>query len=146
MFRNLTTAIALCSASMLPAFAETIEVEMLNRGENRESMIFRPDFVRVQPGDTVKFIAKDRGHSAESDTKLWDESVDTFVGKINEEIEYTFENEGLFGVKCKPHYAMGMVMTIAVGDISEAPEGWLEGRIPRKAKQRYEEQLKQLSE
>jgi hypothetical protein len=35
---------------------------------------------------------------------------------------------------------MGMVMTIAVGDVA-APDDFLEGRIPKKAKKRFEAQL-----
>lgn len=44
---------------------------------------------------------------------------------------------------CKPHYAMGMVMTIVVGDV-EAPDSFLEGRVPKKAKARFEEQLSNM--
>ncbi len=72
------------------------------------------------------------------------EGAEAFAGRINEEIEVTFDLEGLYGVMCKPHFAMGMVMTIAVGDVSEMPEGYLEGRMPRGAKRRFEEQLSNL--
>lgn len=68
------------------------------------------------------------------------EGAEPFEGRINEEIEVTLDVEGVYGVICKPHYAMGMVMTIAVGDV-EAPDDFLEGRVPRKAKERFEAQL-----
>lgn len=144
MFKTLTASLTLCCVLAGPVLAETVEVKMLNRGEGRDTMVFDPAFVRLQPGDSVKFIPTDKGHSAETDPTAWVDGAAPFAGKINEAIEYTFEQEGLYGVKCKPHYAMGMVMTIAVGDVSEAPEGWLEGRVPRKAKKRYEAQLEQL--
>ncbi|MGR3679433.1 MAG: plastocyanin/azurin family copper-binding protein, partial [Paracoccaceae bacterium] len=48
--------------------------------------------------------------------------------------------EGVYGVMCKPHYAMGMVMTIAVGAV-DVPEDFLEGRVPKKAKARFEAQI-----
>jgi hypothetical protein len=69
--------------------------------------------------------------------------VEGFAGKINEEIEVTLISEGVYGVMCKPHYAMGMVMTIAVGD-AEPPADFSEGRLPPKAKERFEEQLGNL--
>ena len=72
------------------------------------------------------------------------DGAEGFAGKINEEIEVTLETEGLYAVMCKPHYAMGMVMTIAVGDVETAPDGFLEGRVPKKAKERLEEQLSNL--
>lgn len=39
---------------------------------------------------------------------------------------------------------MGMVITIAVGDVVEAPDSFLEGHILRGAKARFEEQLSSL--
>ena len=45
-----------------------------------------------------------------------------FKGEINEEIEVMFDTAGLYGIKCKPHFAMGMVMTIATGEVSEVPD------------------------
>ena len=72
------------------------------------------------------------------------EGADAFKGRINEEIEVTLTEEGVYAVQCKPHYAMGMVMTVAVGD-AEVPDDFLEGRIPRKALERFEAQLTELS-
>ena len=71
------------------------------------------------------------------------EGAEAFSGKINEEFEVTLDAEGVYGVICKPHYAMGMVMTIAVGDV-DVPADFFEGRVPPKAKQRFEAQLGQL--
>lgn len=146
MIHKLTTAIVLSTTLTTAVFAETYEVQMLNRGEGRETMIFSPSALRIAVGDTIKFIAEDRGHNAESITEAWPEGVVPFAGKINEEIEVTFDQEGFYGVRCKPHFAMGMVMTIAVGEETVAPDGWLEGRLPRATKQRMEAQLEELSQ
>ena len=45
-----------------------------------------------------------------------------FKGEINEEIEVMFDTAGLYGIKCKSHFATGMVMTIATGEVSEVPD------------------------
>jgi pseudoazurin len=103
-------------------------------------MVFEPAFVQAAVGDTIRFVATDRGHNAEINDDMLPEGADAFEGRINEEIEVTLDTEGVYGVICKPHFAMGMVMTIAVGDV-EIPEGYLEGRIPRKAKERFQAQL-----
>jgi pseudoazurin len=71
------------------------------------------------------------------------EGAEGFAGKINEEFEVTLDTAGVYGVMCKPHYAMGMVMTIAVGDV-DAPDAFLEGRVPKKAKERFQAQLGNL--
>ena len=88
-------------------------------------------------------LATDKGHNAEIGKGMLPDGAEAFKGKINEEIEITLDVEGVYGVICKPHYAMGMVVTIAVGDV-EVPEDFLEGRVPKKAKARFEEQLSNL--
>jgi pseudoazurin len=143
MVRVMTAALAIGVAMAGSAFAEMHEVQMLNRGE-AGAMVFEPDLLRIEPGDTVKFIATDPAHNAESILEMIPEGAEPFKGKINEEIEITFDAEGLYGIKCLPHYAMGMVMTLAVGEVSEAPQNYLEGRIPPRARKRFEAQLSNL--
>ena len=139
MFAN--TGAALAAVLMLSgtAWAETVEVQMLNKGEVG-TMVFEPSFVQIAPGDTVKFVATDKSHNAESIEGMIPEGAAEFKGKINEEIEVTLDVPGYYGVKCNPHFAMGMVMTIEVGD-QDAPAEFLEGRLPKNAKKRFEEQL-----
>lgn len=144
MKRILATAAALALAAGGAAFAETHEIAMLNKGSDGETMVFEPAFIEIAPGDTVKFLATDRSHNAESVLDMMPGGAEAFKGRINEEIEVTFDVKGLYGVKCQPHFAMGMVMTIAVGEVDEVPEGFLEGRIPPRALERFVTQLENL--
>jgi pseudoazurin len=41
---------------------------------------------------------------------------DEHVDGINEELEVTFEKPGLYGFRCRPHYGMGMVGMVVVGE------------------------------
>lgn len=143
MFCTAVSGLTLAALIGGAAFAETIEVQMLNKGGDGERMVFEPAFVQAQPGDTIRFVATDKSHNAELNKGMHPEGAEVFKGKINEEIEVTLDAEGVYGVICKPHFAMGMVMTIAVGDVA-APEDFLEGRIPKKAKARFEAQLSNL--
>jgi pseudoazurin len=97
------------------AQAAEIEVKMLNKGSDRAPMVFEPALVKVAPGDTVKFLATDKGHNAESIKGMLPDGAAFFVGKNNEEIVVKFDQEGVYGVKCAPHYGMGMVAMIVVG-------------------------------
>ena len=144
MFRALTTAFLLTTLLGATALDETVEVKMLNKS-GKETMVFEPAFVKIAVGDTVKFVPGDKGHNAESIKGMLPEGAEPFAGKINKEVEVTFDTEGLYGVECKPHFAMGMVMTVAVGDVTVAPDDFLAGRIPPKAKKRFEEQLANLN-
>jgi len=143
MFKSFATALALGTLVTGAAFAENHDVQMLNRGD-AGAMVYEPAFLQIAPGDTVTFIPTDRGHNAESIDGMIPEGAEPFSGRINEEITVTFDVEGLYGIRCTPHYAMGMVMTIAVGEEVAVPEDFLEGRIPRTALQRFEEQLSNL--
>ena len=143
MLRTLASTVAFCAAMSGAAWAENFEVQMLNRGE-AGTMIFEPSFVRIAPGDTVTFVPTDRGHNAESIPAMTPTDGTEFAGRINEEIVVTYDVGGLYGVMCKPHFAMGMVMIVVVGDVAEAPQTFLEGRIPRGAKARFEAQLSNL--
>ncbi len=143
MIRTATTAFAFAALMAGAAFAETYEVQMLNKGSDGARMVFEPGFVQAAPGDTIKFVATDKGHNAETVKGMIPEGAEKFGGKINHDFEVTLDVEGVYAVMCKPHYAMGMVMTIAVGDV-DTPDGFLEGRVPKKAKERFQAQLDNL--
>ena len=115
------------------AMAAEVEVKMLNKGAEG-AMVFEPALVTIQPGDTVKFIATDKGHNAETIAGMLPEGAASFVGKINEELVIAFDKPGVYGIKCKPHYAMGMVGMIVVGKPDNEAKA-AEVKHPGKAKQ-----------
>lgn len=143
MLRHLTCGLLLGTVLTGTAVAENFDVQMLNKGE-AGTMVFEPDFLQIAPGDTVRFLATDKSHNAESIPEMLPDGAAGFEGRINEEIEVTFDTTGLYGVRCKPHFAMGMVMTIAVGEDVAVPEDFLAGRMPRRTKDRFEAQLSNL--
>lgn len=96
------------------ADAATHEVTMRNQGSTG-TMVFEPAMLTIAPGDTVRFIPTDKSHNAEAIKGMLPEGVEPFVGKMNEEISVTFDQPGLYGFKCRPHYAMGMVGVVVVG-------------------------------
>ena len=120
------------------------EVKMLNKGE-KGAMVFEPDFLKVEPGDTVKFLVVDKGHDAQSIPGMLPEGVEGFKGKVNEEVTFTVEKEGVYGVKCAPHYAMGMVMLIVAGEPVNA-EAAKAVKQPGKAKATFAELFAQLGQ
>jgi pseudoazurin len=102
----------LTSASM--GLAAEVEVKMLNKGAEG-LMVFEPALIRIEPGDTVKFVATDKSHNAESIKNMLPEGAAPFAGKMNADVAVTFDKAGVYGVKCMPHYAMGMVALVVVG-------------------------------
>ena len=102
----------LMSASM--TLAAEVEVKMLNKGAEG-LMVFEPALVNIEPGDTVKFVATDKSHNAETIKNMLPEGAAPFAGKMNEDVAVTFDKPGVYGIKCMPHYAMGMVALVVVG-------------------------------
>lgn len=114
MFGKLTLMTAAAALFASVAAAETFEVKMLNKGEEG-SMVFEPAFIAAQPGDTIVFLPTDKGHNVETIKGMFPEGFETFKSKMNKEFSITLDQEGVYGVKCTPHYAMGMVALIQVG-------------------------------
>ena len=106
---------------------------MLSTGSDGEMMVFEPAFLKVEPGDTVTFVPTDKSHNSETILGMIPEGAEAWKGKINEEVSVTLEKPGVYGFKCVPHYAMGMVGLIQVGDEVPNLDQALEVKNPGRA-------------
>jgi pseudoazurin len=117
MTRNFLKLALVAAVVALAGVAQATEIEMklLNKGSDGVAMVFEPSFVKIAPGDTVRFVSTDKGHNAETIKGMLPEGAASFAGKSGEDVTVTFDKEGVYGVKCLPHYGMGMVAMIVVG-------------------------------
>ena len=99
----------------IPAFSADHTVEMLS-SSNGQMMVFKPAVLKINPGDTVTWKATNPGHNTASINGMSPDSSLQWDGKINEELKITFTKEGVYGYKCTPHYILGMVGIVSVGD------------------------------
>jgi len=53
---------AIALASLGSAAAAEVEIKMLDKG-TEGVMVFEPALVKIEPGDTVKFVAANKGHN-----------------------------------------------------------------------------------
>jgi pseudoazurin len=130
------TILAATLFGAMPAGAAEHEVKMLNKGAEGP-MAFEPSFLTIAPGDTVRFVAADKGHNVLSIEGMSPDGAAPFSGKMNEDITVTFDKPGAYGFECKPHYGMGMVGLVIVGD----PVNLADAKaVPQKgkAKRRFE--------
>jgi pseudoazurin len=136
--RTLLLSAALLVGSSVAAFAETIEIQMLNENEAGEKMVFSQELIRAEVGDVIRFVPTDRSHNAQSVKGALPEGQEAFKGRMNQEIEYAVTETGLTAVVCQPHQTMGMVALIVVGnDVSNADE-ILDARLRGKGKDKIE--------
>lgn len=119
MMNRIRVTIA-ASAALLASFglagAAEHEVKMLNVGSDDQKMVFEPALLRVEPGDTVTFVPTDRGHNSASMEAMLPPGAAGWKGAISEPVTVTFQVEGTYGYICEPHYGLGMVGLVLVGD------------------------------
>ena len=136
------TAALLALAS--PAAAADHVVKMLNKGK-AGMMVFEPALLKVASGDTVTFVPTDKSHNAESIAGMIPGGAVAFKGKMNQPLKVTFAKPGLYGYKCLPHYGMGMVGVIVVGNASSNLAAAQKVSHPGKAKPVFAGQLNQAA-
>ncbi|WEF23041.1 pseudoazurin [Paracoccus sp. S3-43] len=138
-----TPALVLALALSGTAFAAEHEVHMLNKGE-AGMMVFEPAFVKAEPGDVIHFVPTDKSHNVEAIKEILPAGVEPFKSKINEEYSLTVTEPGLYGVKCTPHFAMGMVGLIQVGDAPANLDAAKTAKMSKKARERMDAEIAQV--
>lgn len=113
---GLTTALAAAALLATPALAADHQVKMLNHDSQNMSTQFEPAFLKIAPGDTVTFVAADKGHDSESLDGGIPDGATAWKGKISSDITVTFTQPGFYAYRCTPHFGLGMVGLIEVGD------------------------------
>ena len=136
----LVAGAVMAMAVAAPAAAKDVQVKMLNKGAHG-AMVFEPALVRVAPGDTVTFVATDKGHNAEIISTMMPAGATPFKGKMNQSITVKFTRPGVYGYKCLPHYGLGMVGAVIVGSPPNAAQAKAVSH-PGKAKQVFASILK----
>ena len=123
-----------------PALAEDIYIEMLNKRDDGQKMVYGTDIARVEVGTTVTWIPTSKGHNVEfiAGPDGWDAPKKSKNGK---EVSITFDQPGVYLYQCTPHKTMGMIALVVVGDgnndVSEA-------KVKGKSKQKLAELLEAL--
>lgn len=134
--KTMIAAAAITVSAALPTAAADYQVQMLNKGASG-MMVFEPAYVQVQPGDTVTFVPTDKGHNVETIAGMLPESAEAFKSPFSEEFIVTFDVPGVYGVKCTPHYAMGMSALIFVGNDLSNLDAVKATSVPRKVEERF---------
>lgn len=102
-------------AGFAPAGAAEVVVKTLNSGPGG-AMVFDPAFVKLDPGDSIKLVSTDKGHNIETIRGMAPEGAPVIKTVVGRDETITFDKPGIYGFKCSPHYLMGMVALVVVGD------------------------------
>jgi pseudoazurin len=136
------TAVAATCFISFAVDAEELQVKELNRGP-AGVFVFEPELVRIKPGDTIDFVAVDKGHDVHSVSGMIPDGAQPFEGKTNQDTKVTFKQPGVYVIACKLHTIMGMVGVVVVG--APANLGKIDlSVLPPKAKAKLQALLGQI--
>jgi pseudoazurin len=125
-----------------PALAAEHEVQMLNKGPDGQRNWFEPAIVYGQPGDAIHFVPTDKGHN--SAAVVVPDGAEEWTGKLSKDISVTLDVPGLYAYKCTPHFGLGMVGLIVIGDPTINLQAVKSARFPGKARTVMAELLKEV--
>ena len=131
-FKILIAAAAMMAAS--PSLAANHTVRMLSSGPSG-AMVFSPSLIRVAPGDTVTFVPTHPTHNAESIAGMVPAGATPFRGAMSRPVTVTFTRAGVYGYKCTPHFGMGMVGVVVVGNNPSNLAAARQAALPGRARQ-----------
>ena len=94
------------------AYAKDMQIDMLNK-LGKERMVYSIDVAKVNAGDTVTWLPKDKGHNVEF-ISIPDGVDKIKKSKLNKEFAYKFTVPGIYLYQCTPHKSMGMIGLIVV--------------------------------
>lgn len=128
------------------ASAAQFDVQMLNNDPDnpRKRNLFKPALLHIQPGDSVRFVSTDLGHNSEAIKGLIPADAAAWKTALSKDVVVTFEREGVYGYKCSPHYALGMVGLVVVGSAEPNQARFKATKMPRRASKAFKALFKQL--
>jgi pseudoazurin len=108
------SALAAIAIPLSVAQARTITVLMKNQGAEG-AMVFEPSLIHANVGDTIRFKPADPGHNAETIPAMLPPGATAIKGAMGKAVVMTPIKPGLYGIRCLPHFAMGMIALVQVG-------------------------------
>ena len=91
-------------------------VEMFTRHPDDRNLrnVFSPRLMVVEAGETVLFKATERGHNSASIDGMIPDGAAPWSGRLNSDIDVSFDVPGFYGYVCTPHASLGMVGLVVV--------------------------------
>ena len=101
-------------------WAEEHVVNLVTEGANGRFR-FEPPVLFANVGDMVRYVPDDPMHAVKSIPGMIPEGAGSWRGRMGEEVVVRVDRPGVYGVKCRSGYEIGMVGLLVVGD---DPPNW----------------------
>ena len=118
-------------------------IEMLNKDDAGNKMVYSEELTRVEVGETITWVPTSKGHNVE-----WIAGPDGAElpkkSKNGKEVSMTFEVPGIYYYWCTPHKGMGMIGLVVVGDDTSNKDAIAKAKALGKSKKKLKALLAQL--
>lgn len=143
MLKHTLIAMLFATTFFSSAYAADMTIDMLNKRDDGEKMVYSVDVAKVDSGDTITWLPTDKGHnvhfiSAPDGVKKLPKS------KLNKEFSYKFEQEGIYLYQCTPHKGIGMIALVVVGDNLDNLKTIKKAKVLGKSKKKLKKLLGEL--
>ena len=141
--KKLLSTVAIMASLTVPAFAEDISIDMLNKRDDGAKMVYSQDIARIDVGDTITWLPKSKGHNVHfiAGPDGW---ALPKKSKNNKETAITFDTPGVYLYQCTPHASMGMIAMVVVGDDTSNLDAIKAVKMRGKSKKKMKELLADL--
>ena len=137
----LTTFLIVFVIGSVNAGARTIE--MLNKDEAGNKMVYSEELARIEIGETITWVPTSKGHNVE-----WVAGPDGAElpkkSKNSKEVSMTFEVPGIYYYWCTPHKGMGMIGLVVVGGDTSNKDAIAKAKALGKSKKKLKALLGEL--
>ena len=125
------------------AYAEDMNIDMLNKRADGEKMVYSVDVANIDVGDTITWLPASKGHNVHfiAGPEGWELPKKS---KNNKEVAITFDTPGVYLYQCTPHASMGMIALVVVGGDTSNIEAIEKAKVRCKSKKKLKKLLGEL--
>ena len=105
---------AVFSLVFISSFAYANTIEMLNKDDQGNKMVYSEEVAKIEVGETITWVPTSKGHNVEMIAGPEGATLPK-KSKNGKEVSMTFEVPGIYYYWCTPHKGMGMIGLVVVG-------------------------------
>lgn len=137
----LTTFLLVYALGAAAAGARTIE--MLNKDDAGNKMVYSKELVYINTGETITWVPTSKGHNVEMIAGP-DGATLPKKSKNGKEVSITFDVPGIYYYWCTPHKGMGMIGLVVVGGDTSNKDAIAKAKAMGKSKKKLKALLGDL--
>ena len=134
---------AVFSLVFISSFAYANTIEMLNKDDQGNKMVYSQEVANIEVGETITWVPTSKGHNVEMIAGP-DGATLPKKSKNGKEVSITFEVPGIYYYWCTPHKGMGMIGLVVVGGDTSNKDDIAKAKAMGKSKKKLKALLGEL--